>query len=171
MFLEPCAQWDIGIGRVVSAVGGCCSAEDLASYWIDFGVKVGDCHFVLGTQPAVTVSIPDYFAGEVGGVCTTGVPGAAVEQERRPGRDTQRDAAFRAGRAILRDFDLIPQLSARYEQGVAASGLADVSQVVSDFQGETGSWIRFNLIVDAHAVLMPGNGPVLSCRIFTRSDV
>jgi hypothetical protein len=99
------------------------------------------------------------------------VPETPVEKEGRASGDAKRDGACRIGYAVLRDVDLVLEVSARHKERVASVRLAHVGEVVADLEREAGARVRLNLVVDAHAVLMPGYGPVLSGGVFARGDV
>ena len=59
----------------------------------------------------------------------------------------------------------------RHDQRVAPPQLADVGQIKPHLQRQPRPRVRFNLVVHAHAVLMPRHAPILPPRALIRRHV
>lgn len=167
---EPASEWDIGINRVVDAVGGACSQE-LGSDWVDRFEQMGDGHFIFGFQPAIAVAEPDDFSSEVRIVAAARVPDATIDEYRAARFNAKRFCTGRVRQSVFGTVEFVVEVRTGHDQRVASTGFGDIRKVEPNLQRQARPRVDLNFVVDSHAVLVPGHRPCRRVRIRRRSDI
>jgi len=118
---EPASEGDVGVDRVVDAVGGS-GSQKLGSDGVGGVKQVGDGHVVFGFQPAVAVAQPDDLSREVGIVAATRVPDASIDQHGVSWFDAKRFCAGGVRQSVFGAIEFVVEVRTRHDQRVASSG-------------------------------------------------
>ena len=106
---EPASEWDVGVDRVVDAVGGA-GSQELGSDWVGGFEQVRYGHVVFGFQPAVAIAQPDNLSCEVGIVAAARVPDSSIDQHCAARFHAKRFCAGRVRQSVFRAIEFVVEV-------------------------------------------------------------